>query len=208
MADISRRNALKFLAAAPQAAGFTWTEAEAQAVHQHARAAVAKAGGAFEPSFFSDHEYKTVRVLADLIIPKDARSGSATDAGVPEFMDFMMSDEKLYTSAPITTRQTAMRGGLAWLDRHCEQLFDRKFIDCSEAQRKQVLDGLAWPAKASPELRHGVVFFSSFRDLTASGFWSSKVGVEDLQYAGNVFVAEWKGCPEEALNKLGVKYES
>jgi gluconate 2-dehydrogenase gamma chain len=138
-----------------------------------------------------------VRVLADLIIPKDARSGSATDAGVPEFMDFMMVDDP--------ARQTPMRGGLAWIDLECQERFDKRFLECDAGQRTVVLDDIAWPQKARPEFAHGVAFFNSFRDLTASGFFSSKMGVADLEYTGNVMVPEWKGCPDEALRKLGVE---
>ena len=206
MAEVTRRNALKALAVSPLTGAFSWTEAEAQAAHQHTQKTVQK-DSPFAPSFFTDHEYQTVRLLADLILPRDERSGSASEAGVPEFIDFIMSDQKLYSSTPITARQTAMRGGLAWLDRYCDRLFERRFIECTESQREEVLDSLAWPAKASPELQHGVAFFTSFRDLTASGYWSSRMGVEDLQYMGNVFVAKWKGCPEEALQKLGVQYD-
>src|SRR5687767_10714753 len=103
MDDLNRRSMLKLIGAAPAAAGFVWTEAEAQQAHHQAQAA--KAGqrtAAFKPKFFTPHEYATVRVLVDLIIPKDQRSGSATDAGVPEWMDFMMVDQP--------SRQTAMRG--------------------------------------------------------------------------------------------------
>ena len=106
------------------------------------------------------HEFRFVRVLADIVIPKDERSGSATDAGVPEFMDFMMIDQP--------ARQVAMRGGLAWLDRECQQRFDKMFLDCADAERTAVLDDIAWPATAKPEFAHGVAFFNSFRDLTAS----------------------------------------
>lgn len=207
MAEFTRRNALRILTASPLVGGFVWTETEAQTAHLRARGVIVQRDGAFKLSFFNDHEYRTVCVLADLIIPKDERSGSATDAGVPEFIDFIMTDEKLYSATPMTERQTAMRGGLAWLDRYCERLFNRRFIDCSDSQQKQVLDSLAWPAKAKPELQHGVSFFIKFRDLTATGFWSSKMGVEDLQYVGNAFVPEWNGCPEEALQRLGVSYE-
>jgi hypothetical protein len=140
-----------------------------------------------------------VRLLVDLIIPKDGRSGSATDAGVPEFMDFMMIDQP--------TRQIAMRGGLAWLDSECQERFDKTFLDCAETERSAVLDDIAWPAKARPELSHGVAFFNSFRDLTASGFWTTRMGIDDLQYMGNRSVARWNGCPPEALKKLGVSYE-
>ena len=135
-------------------------------------------------------------MLADMIIPKDDRSGSATDAGVPEFMDFMMADQP--------GRQTAMRGGLAWLDRECVNRYEKMFVACTEAERKKVLDAISWPAKTPTGMSHGVAFFNSFRDLTASGFWTSRMGIKDLQYIGNVFVAEWKGCPDEVLKKLGV----
>jgi gluconate 2-dehydrogenase gamma chain len=195
----TRRTALKALASAPVAAGFVWTEAEAQQAHTHAqtaRRAAQRAGAAFKPKFFTAHEYNTVRVLVDLIIPKDERSGSATDAGVPEFMDFIMSDSP--------GRQTAMRGGLAWLDRECVTRYDKNFLACTTAERTAVLDDIAWPQKSKPEFSHGIAFFNSFRDLTASGFWSSKMGTDDLIYMGNVVVAEWKGCPENVLQKLGL----
>jgi len=197
--SISRRNALKTLGAVPVAAGLTWTSAEAQQAHQHATTArkAAAGKGAFKPTFFTAHEWATVRLLVDLIIPKDERSGSATDAGVPEFMDFMMIDQG--------QRQVAMRGGLRWLDTEAEQRFGKTFVEAAAADRTAILDDLAWPAKARPELSQGVAFFSAFRDLTASGFWSSKMGVEDLKYLGNVANPEWQGCPAEALERLGVR---
>jgi gluconate 2-dehydrogenase gamma chain len=197
---ISRRHALKALTAMPAAAGLTWTPAEAAQASQKAAAAQQAAAAkraAFEPAFFTPHEWATVRVLVDLIIPKDERSGGATDAGVPEFMDFMMGDQP--------GRQTAMRGGLRWLDTECRHRFDKQFVDCTPAERTEVLDAVAWPAKARPEHSHGVAFFNSFRDLTAAGFWSSKMGIEDLQYIGNM-PAAWNGCSPEALKKLGVFY--
>jgi len=180
-----------------------WTPAEADQAQRRAQQALAEAGrqGApYQPKFFTAHEYATVGVLVDLIVPRDERSGSATDAGVPEFMDFMMIDQP--------RRQTAMRGGLALIDRACEERFDKRFVDCDDAQRRALLDDIAFPAKATPAMSHAVAFFTSFRDLTASGFWSSKMGVDDLRYIGNAYVREWKGCPDEALRKLGVSYEA
>jgi hypothetical protein len=159
----------------------------------------AKSGTQFVPQFFTSHEYVTVRVLADLIIPPDARSGSASDAGVPEFMDFIVLDQE--------NRQTSMRGGLAWLDAQCRKRFDKTFVECTPDQRRAVLDEIAWPERARPEMSHGVAFFNSFRDLTASGFWTSRIGIEDLQYQGNNFMPQWTGCPPEALNQVGVKYD-
>lgn len=151
----------------------------------------------YKPKFFTAHEYATVAILVDLIIPRDARSGSATDAGVPQFMDFLMTDGN-------EARRIAMRGGLAWMDREARSRFGRDFRRLTSAQQRQILDDLAWPRRAKPEHSHGVAFFNSFRDMTASGFWSSKMGVADLGYQGNVFVAEWKGCPPHVLGKLGL----
>ena len=183
-------------------AAIAWTPADTEAAQgraQTARRQAIERGTPFRPKFFTRHEYATVVVLVDLIIPKDERSGSATDAGVPEFMDFMMIDQP--------ARQTAMRGGLALVDHVCETRFDKRFVECADAERRRVLDDLAYPAKVDRALTQGAAFFSSFRDLTASGFWSSKMGIEDLQYMGNRPVAEWKGCPSEALEHLGGKYE-
>ena len=195
MKDMNRRTALKLISSAPVAAGFVWTEAEALQAGQKAQ--VARGGrAAFKPKFFTAREYATVRVLVDIIIPKDERSGSATDAGVPEFMDFMMVDQP--------PRQIAMRGGLGWIDRECLTRYDRPFIACTPAQQTELLDAIAWPQQGAPELSHGISFFSSFRDLTASGFWTTKMGIDDLQYMGNVGVAEWNGCPEEVVKKLGL----
>ena len=202
MDAFDRRSMLRLLASAPAAAGFAWTEAEAQHAHQAAQAAqtAAKAGTAFTPKFFTPHEWKTVRVLVDIVIPKDARSGSATDAGVPEFMDFIMGDQP--------QRQTAMRGGLAWLDRECQLRFDKPFVDCTAEQRTAVLDDIAWPQRAKPEFSHGVRFFSSFRDLTATGFWTTQMGMKDLQYMGNTYLTSWRGCPDECMKALGVTYST
>jgi gluconate 2-dehydrogenase subunit 3-like protein len=198
MTEINRRAMLQLLGSAPVVAGLTWTDAEAaQAAKSVQTARRASAGGAaFKPTFFNPHEWATVKVLVDIIIPRDERSGAATDAGVPEFMDFIMGDQP--------NRQTAMRGGLAWIDLECQDRYDKRFLECTADERTAVLDDIAWPQKAKPEFAHGVAFFNSFRDLTASGFWSSKMGVEDLHYIGNVMVAEWKGCPPDALKKLGL----
>jgi gluconate 2-dehydrogenase gamma chain len=194
---MERRDAIRLLGAVPLASAVPWSVPDVQ----RAAEAVAKLrarGQAFQPTFFTPHEYQTVRVLADLVIPKDQRSGSATDAGVPEFMDFMMTDRP--------QMQEPMRGGLAWLDTECRERFGKDFLDGADAERRAVLDDIAWPARAKPELSQGVAFFNRFRDLTASGFWSSKMGVADLPYIGNVAVPEWKGCPDEQLKKLGVSY--
>jgi gluconate 2-dehydrogenase subunit 3-like protein len=194
---VKRRDAVRLLALAPVAAAFRWMPESVREATALARQALAQ--GAYQPKNFTAHEWDTVRVLVDLILPKDERSGSATEAGVPEFMDFMLGDD--------ADLQTPVRGGLAWLDRECDDRFGKTFVVCSDAERSAVLDDIAFPKRAAPRYSAGVAFFNSFRDLTASGFFSSRMGVADLGYVGNTFVAEWKGCPPEALAKLGVHYD-
>jgi hypothetical protein len=111
-------------------------------------------------------------------------------------MDFMMIDQP--------RRQVAMRGGLALVDRMSVDRFRKQFSNGTDAQRRQLLDEIAYTSNADPALSQAIAFFNSFRDLTATGFFTSKMGIGDLQYQGNVFVSEWNGCPEAALKKLGV----
>jgi hypothetical protein len=195
---MNRRDTLKLIASAPVAAGFSWTHQDVQSALE-TQSEAARGGSPFSAAFFTDHEMETVNVLVDLIIPADGRSGSATDAGVPEFMDFMMTDRP--------NMQVPMRGGLAWIDNRCRKQYGTAFRECDESQQKELLDAIAYPDVADPDMSQGVAFFNSFRDLTATGFWTSKMGVEDLQYIGNVVVPEWKGCPDEVLDHLGVGYE-
>jgi gluconate 2-dehydrogenase gamma chain len=152
------------------------------------------------PEFFTAHEMATVTLLADLIIPRDERSGSASDAGAPAYIDYALREVESERT------RVAVRGGLAWLDNECRRRFTKQFVDCAPEQRTAVLDDVAWPRRARPEHQPGAAFFSAFRDLVATAFWSSPMGVKDLAYQGNVFVADWKGCPPEALQKLGVAY--
>ena len=105
------------------------------------------------------------------------------------------------------TMQTPMRGGLGWIDYEMTERYGTTFVEASDEQRRALVDLIAWPEQAPPEVSHGVAFFNSFRDLTASGFWSTRMGIDDLEYKGNVFVPEWTGCPPEALDQLGVRYD-
>ncbi len=196
MSDVNRREALQVLGGIPLLAAGLSPEAVRRATLAARESRVS--GAPFTPKFWTAHELATVNILVDLIIPRDDRSGSATEAGVPEFMDFILDENK--------DMRTAIRGGLAWLDGESLKRFGKSFVEASDAQRRQILDDIAFPKKAKPALSHGVAFFNRFRDFTASGFFSSKMGVADLQYIGNEFVTEWKGCPPEALKKLGVTY--
>ena len=194
---MDRRDAVQLIVTAPLAAAFRWTPESVREASALAREALSR-GVPYEPKNFTAHEWETVRLLVDIILPKDDRSGSATDAGVPEFMDFMLGDD--------SDLQTPVRGGLAWLDHECDDRHGKTFVASSDAERRAVLDDIAWPKRAKPEHAAGVAFFNRFRDFTASGFFSSRIGVQDLRYIGNTFVSEWKGCPPEALAKLGVSY--
>jgi hypothetical protein len=195
--DVNRREAVQLLASIPLiAAGLS--PFEVVRATEAARATLATASD-FVPQFFTAHEYATVRVLAELVIPRDGRSGGALGAGVPEFMDFILAENP--------DLQTGIRGGLAWLDAESQERFGREFVEVTDVERRALLDDIAWPGRAKPEHSQGVAFFSRFRDLTASGFFSSRIGVADLRYLGNTALPEWRGCPPEALAKLGVRYE-
>lgn len=199
--EMSRRDAVQLLAALPLAAIMSWPSAEHERVRNFVDAALKSAadGTPYAPKFFTPAEFKTVRILADMIIPRDERSGSASDAGVPEFMDFMMMDR------PANQKWT--RDGLAWLDAQSNARFSKPFAGASDAQREQIVNDIAWPARAPATLADGVTFFNRFRDLASSGFWSSQIGVKDLRYQGNAFLPAWNGCPPAALRKLGVSYD-
>ncbi len=201
MSELNRRAALKLLGVVPlapmvapltgaPAGGLAWTGPEVAQAAERA-AALEQQPGAFKPRFFTAHEYATVRVLADMIIPADDRSGSASEAKVPEFIDFMMTDGP-------EPRRVGMRGGLAWLDTESRKRHGATFIAATTAQRAALLDDIAWPKKAPATLGPGVAFFNRFRDLTAAGFFSSELGHRDLGFQGNVPVMEWKGCGEAA----------
>lgn len=203
--DVSRRDLVKLLGMAPLAGALDWSNVAVERATRMVRTLTPASGeqpAAYKPKFFTPREWRTVRVLADYVIPKDDRSGSATDAKAPEFMDFMLSE-------PETSDNTrlAMRGGLAWLDVECRRRFAQPFVGASDVQRRQVLDDIAWPEKARPEMGYGVSFFNRFRDMTAAAFFSSQMGWKDLQYMGHTFVPEWQGCPPAALQKLGVSYD-
>lgn len=195
-----RRDFIKFMAAAPMAhLAVTALDLEEAALRtRETLERLAERGQQYQPKVFSAAEWRTVRVLVDLVIPRDERSGSATEANVPEFMDVFMETRE--------NMRTWMRTGLTWLDDECRKRFRRTFVECDAAQRKAVLDDIAWPRRARPDMQAGVRFFTNFRNFTASGFWSSKMGVDDLQYLGNTPMAQWNGCPPPALNKLGVRY--
>lgn len=149
-------------------------------------------------TYFDEHEMKTITVLADIIIPKDDVSGSATDAKVPEFIEFIVKD--------MPHHQIPMRGGLKWLDVQSMKRFGKPFVDCASAQQIEIVDDIAFPEQAKPGMEQGVAFFNRMRDLTATGFFTSQIGVKDLGYAGNS-PTHWDGVPQDVLDQYGMKYD-
>jgi hypothetical protein len=148
-------------------------------------------------TFFTPDEMATITILGDIIIPKDEISGSASDAGVPAFIEYIVKEKPEH--------QTPMRGGLRWLDLQCLNRFAKPFKDCSQPQQMELVDAIAFPKKAKPEMAQGVAFFSLVRNLTATGFYTSEMGGKDVGYVGNV-PNQWNGVPEDVLKQHGLAY--
>ena len=202
MSTHDRREFLRIIAASPLAGVLpeALRSPLPPAIERAARAAEqAGRSGVYRALFFTPQEWETVRVLAETIIPADPEGGGAIDAGVPEFIDFTLDDRP--------ELQTPIRGGLRWLDGACGDRFGKPFASCTTQERATVLDLIAWEAASPPELTPGVAFFRQFRDLVASGYFTSRIGMEYLGYSGNTFVSEWNGCPAEALEKFGLAYD-
>ncbi len=184
-----RRELDKVMKTPPAEVGFGRTEEEA--IHDAKLMA---------EKYFTDKELATLAILSDIIIPKDSKSGSASESGVPQFIEFMVKDQPYW--------QTPFRGGLQWLDRESAKRFSGKiFTGLSKEQRLQIVDDIAYPEKAKPEMSQGVSFFNTMRNFTATGFFSSKIGIEDIGYMGNR-PNVWEGVPADVLAKYNVSYES
>lgn len=148
-------------------------------------------------TFFTKHEMATLAVLADIIIPKDDVSGSAADAGVPDFIEFIVKD--------MPDHQVPMRGGLRWVDRQSYQRFGKNFKDATHEQRIEIVEDIAYPRKVKPGMSQGVSFFTLMRNLTCTGFYTSKIGIEDIGYKGNQ-PNQWNGVPDDVLKQYGIAY--
>lgn len=188
---ITRRDVLKTLAMG--AAGgsvlrvipLEAAELAHQMVHKEKTTAAA---GKYTPKFFTAHQYETLTSLCDTIIPKDEKSGGAVEAGAPEFIDLLTGENEEF--------QLALGGGLMWLDNFCADRFDKTYLEASTEQRKEAVDLIAYRknAKKDPSLSQGVAFFAVLRDFTCDGFYTSKIGIADLEYIGNTMVRDWEGC--------------
>ena len=190
---VSRRDVLRALAAGAiggsvlRVIPVKAAEYAHQLVHKEKSAAPA---GQYTPKFFNAHEYETLKSLCDTIIPKDEKSGGAVEAGAPEFIDLLTSENEKF--------QVELGGGLMWLESRCVDQYGKVYLDCAAEQQKEMLDLIAYRknVKKDTSLSQGVVFFAFLRDMTCDGFYTSKIGIEDLQYIGNMTRSEWPGCPE------------
>lgn len=149
----------------------------------------ASATGTYSPKFFSAHQYQTLLALCDSIIPKDEVSGGAVEAGAPEFVDLLTSENEEY--------QSIFGGGLMWLDNLCTDRYQHTFLECTSQQQREMLDLIAYRKNAveNPVLSQGIAFFAKLRSMTCDGFYTSKIGIEDLKYIGNTALASFPGCP-------------
>jgi hypothetical protein len=188
---ISRRDVLRTLALGAAGGGVLQmipleaAELTHQMVHKEKAAAPA---GKYAPKYFSAKQYEAISSLCDAIIPKDEKSGGALEAGAPEFIDLLTSENEDF--------QLALGGGLMWLDTRCVDQYGKVFMECTPEQRKELLDLIAFRknVKKDSGLSQGVAFFAFLRKMTCDGYYTSKIGIADLQYIGNVTRSEWPGC--------------
>jgi hypothetical protein len=148
-----------------------------------------KSAAAYVPKFFEPHQYKTLQAVCEAILPADADSGGAIEAGAPEFIDLLTSENTDY--------QKQLSGFFKWLDSTCTTRYGKAWLDCTPAQQKEILDLVAYwkSAEHDETLIDPVESFSFLRNFTADGFFTSKIGIKYLGYKGNTFLTEFPGCP-------------
>jgi gluconate 2-dehydrogenase gamma chain len=190
--SVSRRDVLKSLAVSAAATSVLRVipaHAAEMAHHMVAAEKAAAPAKAYTPKFFSARDYKTLQALCQTIIPADADSGGAIEAGAPEFIDLLTSENKDY--------QLTLGGGLLWLHARCSDDYGKPYLDCTAGQQKEILDKIAYRKNAitDPSLSQGVAFFSFLRNMTADGFFTSQIGIKYVGYVGNTFLKEFPGCP-------------
>jgi hypothetical protein len=188
--SISRRDVLKSLVMGAAATSVLRTIPAQAAEYAHRMVAAEKAAATvYAPKFFPAHQYKTLQTLCQTIIPADSDSGGAIEAGAPEFIDLLTSENTEY--------QVKLGGGLMWLDGTCSDRYGKLYLDCTPQQQKEILDQIAYRNNAvtDPSISQGVEFFSFLRNMTADGFFTSEIGIKYLGYIGSTFLKEFPGCP-------------
>jgi hypothetical protein len=148
---------------------------------------------------FSTTEMAVITTLSEIILPKDKDCVGATAAGVPAFIDFIAKD--------IPSHKLPISGGIMWLDNESLTRFGKNFVECDPTQQIKIVDDIAYPDTAKPEHSQGVKFFNKMRDLTMTGYFTSKEGLKDLGYRGNV-PNEWLGVPDDVLAKHNMNYDN
>jgi gluconate 2-dehydrogenase gamma chain len=190
--EVSRRDILKTLgwgAMAGSVLGVIPAQAAEYAHHMIAAEKAASAASAYTPKALGPEQYRTLQALCQAIIPADADSGGAIEAGAPEFIDLLSSENPAY--------QLKLGGGLMWLQETCNDRYGKPYLQCSSAQQTEILDLIAYRKNAltDPGLSQGIDFFSFLRSMTADGFFTSEIGIKYLGYMGNTYLTEFKGCP-------------
>ncbi|GJM36063.1 MAG: hypothetical protein DHS20C18_50640 [Saprospiraceae bacterium] len=153
-----------------------------------------------QETLFTEDELATLAVLCDIILPTNDEFGGAVDANVPEFVEFMAKDIPAY--------ELPIRGGLMWLNNRAFKDFNQEFKACTPEQQTSIIEEIAYPEVDVPISSQGtgIIFFSLMRDLTMTGYYTSKIGVKALGYQGNM-ANTWDGVPEEVLQEHGLNYE-
>src|SRR5436190_24205474 len=189
--SISRRDVLRTLGMGAMAGSVLRVipMQAAEYAHNMVQAEKASAAGGYTPKFFPPHQYKILQALCETIIPAEDGTGGAIEAGTPEFIDLLTSENTDY--------QLKLGGGLMWLDATCADRYGKPYLDCTAPQQKEILDAIAYRANAvkDPGLTQGVAFFAFLRNLTADGFFTSEIGIKYLGYIGNKYMADFPGCP-------------
>jgi hypothetical protein len=184
--DLQRREILRIMGMAGVAAHFpgfvTWAFAHAHPLSGPEQIKPAQ----YKPLFFSDQEYTLVERLTELIIPSDGTPG-AREAGVAEFVDFMVAHDR--------SQQYKLRTGLTWLNAHAERMLGSSFLKLAEQQQIDLLEPLAYKAKYRPGEEDGRQFFQAIKELTVMGFYSSEIGYKELDNPALRFYAESPACP-------------
>ncbi len=152
----------------------------------------------FDAEFLNEHELTTIAVLCDIILPASDSFGSATDAKVQDFIEFIIKD--------LPDHQTPIRGGLMWLDNFSNKTYGKEFNTCSNKDQLAICDQIAYPHETVEAMKQGEKFFTRMRNLTLTGYYTTKMGIEDLGYKGNT-PNVWDGVPEDVLKQHGLSYD-
>ena len=185
MSDLSRRDALRRLALVLTASG-TLDRVSAREVHQIAAAA----GGGYVPRALDEHGYRTLERLTDLIVPVENGAAGALAAGAAAWIDTISSENEQLTKI--------YKDGIAWLDAAIKQRGGADFLSATLADQTALLDLIAYRRNQSPELAAGIEFFTWVRRMTVDAFYTSEIGIKDIDYRGNSAMASYPS-PTEAI---------